>query len=131
MRTFELESSLRGQHLEASLRVTCAEQSSDYALAVDDPGVSGFPHEMLRETLQRAIATAAQRCVRLHELAATRSCTELRRRSPSELIARFVDHARFLRRWEPCFEEWLLVTEGVSPPELLPSDKLHQRAGKL
>lgn len=116
MRTFEMESSLQGQRLEGALDVTCADRSSTYALLVEDPGVEGFPEEALRQALERNLARASSDCARIHELAATRSCTELRKRGQGELIARFVDHARFLQRWEPCFEEWLLVTEGASPP---------------
>lgn len=116
MRTFELESSLRGQRLEGSLHVVCADRSSDALVTVEDPGVEGFPAQAFQQVLEQGIARAATECARIHELAATRSCTELRKKTAGELIARFVDHARFLHRWEPCFEEWLLATEGVSPP---------------
>lgn len=116
LRTFEMESSLRGQRLELSLHVTCADRASSYSLTVEDPGVEGFPRSALEETLVSAIARAVTDCARIHEFAAPRSCAELRKKSPSELIARFVNHARFNHRWEPCFEEWLLATEGVAPP---------------
>ncbi|MDP1824305.1 MAG: hypothetical protein Q8L48_13710 [Archangium sp.] len=116
MRTFELESSLQGQRLDGTLHVTCADRSSSYTVRVEDPGVEGFPEEALRQELQRLAARTLPDCARIHEFAATRSCTELRKRTPGEIITRFVDHARFLGRWEPCFEEWLLATEGVTPP---------------
>ena len=116
LRTFEMESSLRGQKLDLSLHITCADRSSLYTLTVEDPGVEGFPKSALEETLTRTIERAVTDCARIHEFAAPRSCAELRKRRPSELIARFVDHARFNHRWEPCFEEWLLATEGVNPP---------------
>lgn len=116
MRTFELESSLAGQRLEGTLVVACADRSSSYGVRVEDPGVEGFPEEALRQELQRLTARAATDCARVHELAATRSCTELRKRTAAELITRFVEHARFLGRWEPCFEAWLQVAEGVAPP---------------
>jgi hypothetical protein len=116
LRTFEMESSLRGQKLDVSLYVTCADRGSTYTLTVEDPGVEGFPKSALEENLTKTIERAVIDCVRIHEFAAPRSCAELRKRSPSELINRFVDHARFNHRWEPCFEEWLLATEGVAPP---------------
>jgi hypothetical protein len=116
MHTFDLESSLKGQRVDGNLLVTCADRSSSYALRVEDPGVEGFPREALLQEVQRLIARALTDCARIHTLAATRSCTELRKRSAGELIARFVDHARFTGHWEPCFEEWLLATEGVTPP---------------
>lgn len=116
MRTFELEGSLKGQRLDGNLHVTCADRSSSYTVRVEDPGVEGFPEEALRQELQRLVARTVPDCAHIHEFAATRSCTELRRRTPGEIMTRFVDHARFLGRWERCFEEWLLVTEGVMPP---------------
>ena len=116
MRTFEMESSLRGQKLDVSLYVTCADRGSTYSLTVEDPGVEGFPKSALEEQLTKTIERAVTDCARIHEFAAPRSCAELRKKSPSELINRFVEHARFNHRWEPCFEEWLLTTEGVSPP---------------
>ena len=96
--------------------ISCADRSSSYALHAEDPGVEGFPREAFAQELQRLIARAVTDCARIHTLAATGSCTELRKRSVGELISRFVDHARFTGRWEPCFEEWLLATEGVTPP---------------
>lgn len=116
LRTFELESSLRGQRLELSLHVTCADRASSYSLTVEDPGVEGFPKAAFEETLTRAIERAVTDCARIHEFAAPRSCAELRKKTPAQLVARFVDHARFNHRWEPCFEEWLLSIEGVGPP---------------
>ena len=116
MHTFDLESSLKGQRLDGTLLVTCADRSNSYSLRVEDPGVEGFPGEALGQELQRLIARAVTDCARLHPLAATRSCTELRKRGAGEVISLFVDHARFTGRWEPCFEEWLLATEGVTPP---------------
>jgi hypothetical protein len=116
LRTFELESSLRGQRLEASLHFTCADRAIDSVLTIEDPGIEGFPEQALRNALEGAIGSALTQCARVHELAATRSCTELRKRLAAELIVRFVEHARFLHRWEPCFEEWLVAHEGVLPP---------------
>ena len=116
MHTFDLESSLEGQRLDGTLLVACADRSSSYTLHVEDPGVQGFPREALLQELQRLIARAMTDCARIHSFAATRSCTELRKRGAGELISRFVGHARFTGRWEPCFEEWLLATEGVTPP---------------
>lgn len=116
MHTFDLESSLKGQRLDGSLLVSCADRSSSYALRVEDPGVEGFPEEALRQELQRMIARAVTDCARLHQFAAPRSCAELRTRGAAELITRFVNHARFTHRWEPCFEAWLLATEGVASP---------------
>lgn len=116
MRTFELEKSLHGQRLEGTLYVTCADRGSSYGFRVEEPGIEGFPEEGLRQELARLAARAVTDCARLHEYAATRSCTELRKLSVAAIISRFVDHARFLHRWEPCFTEWLLATEGVSPP---------------
>jgi hypothetical protein len=67
---------------------------------------------MLKNIVERALSD----CARIHQFAAPRSCAELRKKTPSELIARFVTHARFNHRWEPCFEEWFLATEGAAPP---------------
>lgn len=118
MRTFELESSLRGQRVEGTLAVSCADRTSAYALRVEEPGVEGFPTEALRQELQRLLERARSDCGQHHALAATRSCTELRKRTAAEVTARFVDHARFTGKWEPCFGEWLEATEGVSPPKV-------------
>ena len=115
MRTFDLESSLRGQSLDGSLLITCADRSSSYTVHVEDPGVEGFPEEALGQELQRLIERAITDCARIHSFAVSRSCARPLS-APGETIARFVDHARFLHRWEPCFEEWLLKTEGVTPP---------------
>ena len=116
MHTFDLESSLKGQRLDGTVLVACADRSTSYPLRAEDPGVEGFPREALLQELQRLIARALTDCARIHRSAATRSCTELRKRTVGELISRFVDHARFTGRWEACFEEWLLATEGVTPP---------------
>lgn len=115
MRTFELEDSLRGQRVEGSLRVTCAERSSEYPLTMVDPGVEGFPERALVEALERTVVTAAAGCARTQ---ANVGCAELVSGSPDQVIARFVEQARFLHRWVPCFEAWLLSHEGVSPPSL-------------
>ena len=116
MRTFELEKSLKGQRLDGNLHVTCANSSSSYALHVEDAGVEGFPEEALGQELKRVLARSVSDCARLHAVAAPGSCAELKKRGAGEIITRFVDHARFLGRWEPCFEAWLLATEGVAPP---------------
>ncbi|MFT3713188.1 MAG: hypothetical protein QM817_36500 [Archangium sp.] len=109
MRTFELEKQMRAARVMGSLNVLCADRSSLFTINADD-GAS-VPAEIAR-TLENAIAA----CVKIHQLAATRSCTELRKRPPAEVTARFVDHARFNQKWEPCFVEWLAAEEGASPP---------------
>lgn len=116
MRTFELEKSLQGQRLDGSLSIACADRVNSYSFRVEEPGIGGFPEEGLRQELSRLGARAVTDCAHVHETAATRSCTGLRKLDPAAIITRFVDHARFLHRWEPCFIEWLLATEGVSPP---------------
>ena len=116
MRTFELEQSLKGQRLVGTLQVSCANSGNSYTLRVEDPGVEGFPEEALGQELKRVLARSVPDCARLHEFAAPRSCAELKQRDAGEVITRFVDHARFLGRWEPCFEAWLLANEGVGPP---------------
>ncbi len=116
MRTFELESSLRGERVEGSLRVTCADRSSEFPLMIQDPGVEGVPERALVEELERTVVTAAAGCSRIHEGAVARSCGAIHGLSADQIVARFVDHWRFLNRWAPCFEAWLLEHEGVSPP---------------
>ena len=116
MRTFELESSLRGERVEGSLRVTCADRSTEFPLKIQDPGVEGFPERALVEELERTVVTAAAGCSRIHEAAVARSCGALRELSADQIVARFVDHWRFLNRLPPCFDAWLLAHEGVSPP---------------
>lgn len=116
LRTFELESSMRSQRVEGSLSLTCAGKAQLFDVRVQEPGLEGFPEEALRQELQRLVERAVTECGRLHALAATRSCAELRRLTPAEVIERFVTHARFTQRWEPCFVEWLEASEGVSPP---------------
>lgn len=115
-RTFELENALRGQRVEGTLRVTCADRSVEFPLMIEDPGVEGFPERALVEELERTVATAAAGCSQIHERAVSRSCSALRQLSPDQIVARFVEHWRFLQRWAPCFEEWLLAHDGVSPP---------------
>ena len=116
MRTFELEKSLNGQRLDGSISLTCADRINSYSFRVEEPGIEGFPEEGLRQDLARIAARAVTDCAHVHESATTRSCTELRKLDPGAIITRFVDHARFLHRWEPCFTEWLVANEGVSPP---------------
>ncbi len=116
MRTFELESSLQGQRVEGSVRVTCADRSDEFRLMIQDPGVEGFPERALVEELERTVGTAAAGCVRTHEQAVGRSCEVISSLSADQIVARFVDHWRFLQRWAPCFETWLLAHEGVRPP---------------
>jgi hypothetical protein len=109
MRTFELEKSMSQRQLMGALRVSCADRTSSYAVYAAD--LEGLPSEV-----GRTLAVAVDACTQQHALAATRSCTELRKRTPGELTARFVEHARFLQKWEPCFVEWLLAEEGATPP---------------
>ena len=117
MHTFDLESSLKGQRLEGTLSTWCADRTGQYPVHVEEPGVEGFPEEALLKELERLLARAAVDCAGIHQLAATRSCAELSgKRTPAETIARFVEHARFLGRWAPCFEDWLIANEGVAPP---------------
>lgn len=109
MRTFELEKSMRGQSVMASLSVQCADKTSLFTVNAED--VESVPRELAR-SYEQIVAT----CVNMHALAATKSCTELRKKSVAEITARFVDHARFNQKWEPCFVEWLAAEEGASPP---------------
>lgn len=115
MRTFEMEKSLQGQRLEGSLSMSCADRVNSYTFRVEEPGIEGFPEEGLRQELSRVAARAVSDCAHVHETAAPRSCSELRKLEAASIITRFVDHARFLHRWEPCFTEWLLASEGVTP----------------
>ena len=61
MRTFELESSLKGQGLAGAPLVTCAERSSSNAVRVEDFAVEGFPEEALRQEPARAPSRGAVR----------------------------------------------------------------------
>lgn len=109
MSTFELEKSMRAQGVMASLSVQCADKTSLFTVNADD--VESVPRELTRSYEQIVAA-----CVNMHALAATKSCTEIRRKTAAEITARFVDHARFNQKWEPCFVEWLAAEEGASPP---------------
>lgn len=111
LRTFELEKEMAGQRVRGSLTVLCADRSSLFTVQTEDLGA--LPAE-----LSRLVDQGVGACARLHTFAATRSCTELRKRTPAQVLERFVDHHRFTHRWEPCFVEWLLSVEGVAPPEL-------------
>ncbi|MDP3155064.1 MAG: hypothetical protein Q8N23_20460 [Archangium sp.] len=130
MRTFELESSLRGQRVEGSVRVTCADRSVEFPLMIQDPGVEGFPERALMEALERTVGTAAAGCVRTHEQAVSRSCELISTLSPDQIVARFVEHWRFLHRWAPCFEAWLLAHEGVLPPLPARAGEVGRRLGE-
>lgn len=107
--TFELEREMNGQKVTGSLTIACADKVNLNTVTADD--LASLPQE-----LARLIDFNVGACTRLHGYAAVRSCTELRKRSDGELITRFVGHAHFTRRWEPCFVEWLEATEGVAPP---------------
>jgi hypothetical protein len=112
MRTFELERQLAAERVTGSLTVLCGAPNVDrssHTLQADD--VAALPEEVAR-----LLETSLGACVRIHRYAATRSCTELNTLSVGELLSRFVTHHRFTNRWEPCFVEWLLATEGVAPP---------------
>ena len=109
LRTFDLEKEMRGQRVLGTVNLACADRTNSFALSADD--VASVPHEVAR-----MVDLAVGACTRIHGFAATRSCTELSSKGPGELITRFVGHARFTHRWEPCFVEWLLATEGTAPP---------------
>jgi hypothetical protein len=111
MQTFDYEKQLKAQRVLGSLNLTCAERSTLYTVNAED-GAS-VPLE-----LARLLEVARSDCVKHHALAAVKDCAELRRRSPGELTARFVDHARATQKWEPCFVEWLAAEEGAAPPAL-------------
>lgn len=111
LKTFELEKELRAQRVMGSLNVQCADRSSLFTVNADE--ADAVPRELSR--LMEQLVSA---CINIHSFAATRSCTELRKKPAGELTARFVDHARFNQKWEPCFVEWLATEEGASPPPL-------------
>jgi hypothetical protein len=110
MRSFELEKQLRAARVMGSLNVSCGDRSSLFTVNAED-GAS-LPRE-----IAHMLPNAITACVRIHALAATRSCTDLRKKSAGEMTARFVDHARFNQKWEPCFVEWLAAEEGATPPD--------------
>ncbi|MFZ5446597.1 MAG: hypothetical protein ACOZQL_41805 [Myxococcota bacterium] len=109
LRTFELEREMSGQRVRGSLTVACADRTNLFTVQAED--LATLPAE-----LSRLVDTAVGACARIHTFAATRSCAELRRLTPAAVIERFVGHQRFTHRWEPCFVEWMLANEGVSPP---------------
>ncbi len=115
MRTFELEAAMK---VDATLALECAGRTTSATFRVQEPGVESFPAEALRRELERRLAADLETCAQTHRLAATASCADLRGLAPAQVLARFVGHARFTRRWEPCFVEWLEATEGVPPPPL-------------
>ncbi len=112
MRTFEL----RSLKVTTQLSITCAGVTGQAQLKVEDPGVDGFPAERFVELLQERVREAQAACAQRQHYAQTASCADLRRYGAGDLIKRFVGHARFTHRWEPCFAEWFLVTEGAQLP---------------
>lgn len=113
MRTFDLERDLERTRAQGSLQVTCANKSSTFTFVADD-------REGVVRELKRSLDEAVRGCVTLHERQAAASCIDVGVKSGDELISRFVTHARYARRWEGCFTEWLQVSEGVRPPSLPP-----------
>ncbi|MFO0598947.1 MAG: hypothetical protein U0228_26805 [Myxococcaceae bacterium] len=111
LRTFDLERELLDKKVSGSLTVTCAGKESRFA-------VNAPERETLVLELQHALESAVSACAELHRFAAVRSCADVNRLDAGTLTARFVDHARYTRKWEPCFVEWLAAVEGVGPPEL-------------
>ncbi len=116
MRTFEL----RSMNVQGTLSFTCAGKTEDTPLRIEDPTSDSFPSESFRHELEQRVPEAVKTCGRRHQLASTASCTELRSLGAADIIRRFVDHARFTHRWEPCFAEWFVVTEGAQLPSWRP-----------
>jgi hypothetical protein len=108
LRTFELESELRQHHVTATLSLSCADQRFVLPLMVED--AEAVPAEVQR-VVQETLVTCS------HAPAAAQSCALLTQDS-AVVLERFVALARFTRRWEPCFVEWLEQQEGTSPPAL-------------
>lgn len=119
MRTFEL----RSMKVQGTLSFTCAGKTEDKPLRIEDPTSDSFPSESFRHELAQRVPDAVKACSRRHQLASTASCTELRSLGAADIMRRFVDHARFTHRWEPCFEEWFVVTEGAQLPSW-PAEKV-------
>lgn len=109
MNTFEMERDLNRKGATGALTVKCAGRTNSYAFAAED-------REAVTRELERLLESAVSTCAEHHRVAAAASCVDVGVLRPAELITRFVEHARFTRRWEPCFSEWLVVTEGVEPP---------------
>lgn len=120
MRTFEL----RSMKVTVGLTYTCAGQVSDGGFTVQDPALETFPDETLRHELEQRVPQFVTACARRHQLTATASCTQLRSLGAADIMKRFVGHARFTHRWEPCFVEWFEATEGARlPPVQWPSSE--------
>lgn len=111
MSTFEMERDLNRKGATGSLTVKCAGKSTALNFTAED-------RDAVTRELERLFETAMQTCTNQHRFASTASCVDLSALKAPELITRFVEHARFTRRWEPCFSEWLVATEGVEPPEV-------------
>jgi hypothetical protein len=120
LHTFELEKEMNGQRVTGTLTIACADRSNLNTLQAMD--LASLPQELARQ-----VDLNVGFCRQLHTLAATRSCTELRKQSVGELTQRFVDHARYTGKWEPCFVEWLLATEGTTPPSPPTGERVGER----
>lgn len=112
MRTFEL----RQMKVLISMTSTCAGQSSTAEFNVQDPGSETFPDEAFRHEFEMRVPELVTACGRRHQLQSTASCTLLRKLGAADIIRKFVEHARFTKKWEPCFAEWFEVTEGAQLP---------------
>lgn len=109
MSTFDLERDLNRKGATGSLTVKCAGKSNALSFTAED-------RDAVTREVERLLEAAMQTCTNQHRFASTASCVDVGVLRAPELITRFVEHARFTRRWEPCFAEWLVVTEGAEPP---------------